>query len=33
MSDQDTANNPFEAIKHTTDDSAEYWSARTDEGA
>ena len=28
MSDQDTASNPFEAIKHTTDDGAEYWSAR-----
>ena len=28
MSNQDTASSPFEAIKHTTEDGQEYWSAR-----
>ncbi len=28
MSDQQTTSSPFEAIKHTTDEGAEYWSAR-----
>jgi len=28
MSDHDTASSPFEAIKHTSDDGDEYWSAR-----
>ncbi len=28
MSDQETGSSPFEAIKHTTDEGAEYWSAR-----
>ena len=28
MSDQETTSSPFETIRHTTDEGAEYWSAR-----